>query len=66
MMPSVHGNATVSLRVAGAANVVQRMTELREAGMGCDRIAAALNAESIKPRRGKSGWACSRRDPVKG
>jgi hypothetical protein len=33
-----------------------RMKELRDTGMGFDRIAALLNLEGIKPRRGKQWW----------
>jgi hypothetical protein len=40
----------------GEAEVVERMKELRAAGLGFDKIAAALNAEGIKPRRGKQWW----------
>jgi hypothetical protein len=36
----------------GEAAVIERMKALRTAGMGFDRVAAALNAEGIRPRRG--------------
>jgi len=36
----------------GEGTVIERMKALRAEGMGFDRIAAALNAEGIKPRRG--------------
>jgi DNA invertase Pin-like site-specific DNA recombinase len=36
----------------GESAVIERMKALRATGMGFDRIAAALNAEGIKPRRG--------------
>jgi len=40
----------------GEAAVTDRMKELRASGLGFDRIAAALNGEGIKPRRGKQWW----------
>jgi DNA invertase Pin-like site-specific DNA recombinase len=43
----------------GEAQVIERMKELRTAGMGFDRIAAALNADGIKPRRGTKWWGLS-------
>jgi site-specific DNA recombinase len=39
----------------GETAVIERMKALRASGIGFDRIAAALNAEGIKPRRG-AGW----------
>ena len=36
--------------------VVQRMKELRGSGLGFDKIAAALNAQGMKTRRGKRWW----------
>jgi DNA invertase Pin-like site-specific DNA recombinase len=36
----------------GEAEIIERMTAMHTAGAGFDKIAAALNAESIKPRRG--------------
>ena len=36
----------------GEASVIERMKSLRTSGMGFDRIAAKLNEEGIKPRRG--------------
>jgi DNA invertase Pin-like site-specific DNA recombinase len=41
---------------AGEAEVIERMKALRASGMGFDRIAAALNAEGIRPRRGEKWW----------
>lgn len=38
------------------AAVVARMKDLRATGMGFDRIAAQLNADGVKPRRGKKWW----------
>ncbi len=35
---------------------MERMKALRASGMGFDRIAAALNAEGVKPRRGQKWW----------
>lgn len=40
----------------GEQAVIERMRELRAAGMGYDRIAEQLNAEGIKPRRGVRWW----------
>ncbi len=40
----------------GEAQIIERIKELRTTGMGFDRIAAALNAEGVKPRRGKQWW----------
>jgi DNA invertase Pin-like site-specific DNA recombinase len=40
----------------GEATVIERMKALRESGMGFDRIAKALNASGIKPRRGTQWW----------
>src|ERR1035438_1929655 len=40
----------------GEAEVIERMKALRASGMGFDKIAVALNAEGIKPRRGKKWW----------
>lgn len=37
---------------AGEKEVIERMTALRGSGMGFDRIAATLNAEGVRPRRG--------------
>jgi DNA invertase Pin-like site-specific DNA recombinase len=37
----------------GEKKVLERMNELRESGMGFDRIAAQLNTDNVKPRRGK-------------
>ena len=37
----------------GEPEVIERMKALRATPMGFDRIAAALNAEGIKPRRGQ-------------
>jgi len=36
----------------GEQAIIERMRDLHNTGMGFDRIAAALNAEEIKPRRG--------------
>jgi DNA invertase Pin-like site-specific DNA recombinase len=36
----------------GEAEIVERMKAMKASGMGFDRIAAALNAEGVKPRRG--------------
>jgi len=36
----------------GEQAIIERMRDLHSTGMGFDRIAAALNAEEIKPRRG--------------
>ena len=40
----------------GEKDVIARMRELRASGLGFDRIAAQLNAEGHKPRRGKQWW----------
>ncbi|MEO8593817.1 MAG: recombinase family protein [Candidatus Solibacter sp.] len=45
--------------ISGERQVIERMKELRATGMGFDRIAAALNAEGILPRRGKQWWGLS-------
>jgi hypothetical protein len=37
----------------GEQEVLERMKALRAQGLGFDRIAAALNAQSIAPRRGQ-------------
>jgi len=37
----------------GEAGVIERMRALRKAGAGFDKIAAQLNAEDVKPRRGQ-------------
>jgi len=37
---------------AGEAEVIERMKVMHASGMGFDRIATALNAEGVKPRRG--------------
>jgi len=37
----------------GEGAVIDRMKALRASGMGFDRIAAQLNAEGVKPRRGE-------------
>jgi site-specific DNA recombinase len=36
----------------GEQAIIERMQALRSAGMGFDRVAATLNAEGIRPRRG--------------
>jgi DNA invertase Pin-like site-specific DNA recombinase len=36
--------------------VLERMSSLRETGMGYDRIAETLNAEGLKPRTGEKWW----------
>jgi DNA invertase Pin-like site-specific DNA recombinase len=43
----------------GEKRALQRITELRESGLGFDRVAAQLNSEGIKPRRGKQWWGMS-------
>jgi antirestriction protein ArdC len=43
----------------GEMKVIERMKELRATGLGFDRIAEALNAEGIMPRRGKKWWGLS-------
>ena len=45
--------------VPGEMQVIERMKELRATGLGFDRIAEALNAEGIMPRRGKKWWGLS-------
>jgi DNA invertase Pin-like site-specific DNA recombinase len=40
----------------GEPDTIARMKALRASGMGFDRIAAALNAEGVKPRRGERWW----------
>lgn len=40
----------------GESVVLERMKALRASGMGFDRIAAALNEEGIRPRRGERWW----------
>jgi DNA invertase Pin-like site-specific DNA recombinase len=40
----------------GEAEVIERMKDLRAEGMGFDRIAAKLNEEGIRPRRGPRWW----------
>ncbi len=40
----------------GESPVIARMKELRASGLGFDRIAARLNEEGVKPRRGKQWW----------
>jgi len=40
----------------GEREVVKRMEALRASGMGYDRIAAELNSEGIKPRKGERWW----------
>jgi DNA invertase Pin-like site-specific DNA recombinase len=37
----------------GEDAIIQRMTELRQAGLGFDEIAAALNNDGVKPRSGQ-------------
>lgn len=37
----------------GEAEIIERMKTLRAAGLGFDRIAAALNGEGVKPRSGQ-------------
>jgi DNA invertase Pin-like site-specific DNA recombinase len=43
----------------GEAKVISRMKELRTTGLGFDRIAARLNSEGIKPRKGQRWWGRS-------
>lgn len=38
--------------LAGEGEVLERIHALRASGMGFDRIAASLNAEGVRPRRG--------------
>jgi len=40
----------------GEPETLKRMAELRAAGLGYDRIAAALNAEGVKPRTSGARW----------
>ncbi len=40
----------------GETAVIERMKQLRASGLGFDRIATKLNAEAIRPRRGKQWW----------
>jgi len=40
----------------GEADIIARMKALRASGMGFDRIAATLNVEGVKPRRGEKWW----------
>jgi DNA invertase Pin-like site-specific DNA recombinase len=40
----------------GEPAVIERMKSLRASGMGFDRIAAHLNAQGTKPRRGEKWW----------
>ena len=40
----------------GESEVLKRMAALRAAGLGYDRIAAALNAEGLKPRCDGARW----------
>ena len=40
----------------GEAQLLERMKAMHEAGVGFDRIAHALNAEGIRPRRGARWW----------
>ena len=40
----------------GEQTPLVRMKELRDSGMGYDRIAEALNAEGLKPRTGERWW----------
>jgi hypothetical protein len=40
----------------GEDAILVRMTALRAVGLGYDRIAAALNAEGLKPRTGAQWW----------
>ena len=40
----------------GEETALERMRQLREEGMGFDRIAETLNAEGLKPRRGERWW----------
>ena len=43
----------------GETEVIGRMKELRDAGMGFDRVAEQLNAEGIRPRKGARWWGRS-------
>ena len=40
----------------GEPAIIERMQALRAEGLGFDRIAAALNKEGVKPRRGRQWW----------
>lgn len=40
----------------GEEEILDRMRQLRADGLGFDRIAARLNAEGLRPRRGKKWW----------
>jgi DNA invertase Pin-like site-specific DNA recombinase len=40
----------------GETEIRERMKAMHDSGIGYDRIAAALNAEGIKPRRGVRWW----------
>jgi DNA invertase Pin-like site-specific DNA recombinase len=40
----------------GETAVIERMHALRAEGMGFDRIAAKLNEEGVRPRRGERWW----------
>jgi DNA invertase Pin-like site-specific DNA recombinase len=40
----------------GEDRVIDRMKELRQAGLGFDRLAEQLNAEGIRPRKGERWW----------
>jgi DNA invertase Pin-like site-specific DNA recombinase len=42
--------------LAGERDVLDRMKALRAEGLGFDRIAAKLNEQGIKPRRGARWW----------
>lgn len=46
-------------RDAAERAVIERMRELRAAGLGFDRIAAQLNTEGLKPRSGARWWGRS-------
>jgi DNA invertase Pin-like site-specific DNA recombinase len=43
----------------GEGAVLERMRALRNDGLGFDRIAAALNAEGVQPRRGARWHGCA-------
>ena len=43
----------------GETAVLERMRILRAAGLGFDRIASALNAEGVRPRRGAKWHGCA-------
>jgi hypothetical protein len=40
----------------GESEVIERMVALRASGMAFEKIAAQLNAEGVKPRRGASWY----------